>query len=122
VDAIHYELFVSAQPGRLARKVAAAKQAAGAIEAVITIDGATRTVRMDRNTSVLEAALANDLPAPYSCTAGVCSTCMAKVTEGEVEMRANHALEDHEVAAGYVLTCQCYPLSHTVVVDYDVHG
>ncbi|GKY87208.1 ferredoxin--NADP reductase [Sinisalibacter aestuarii] len=121
-DAIHYELFLSAQPGRLARKVAAAKQAGGDTEAIITIDGATRNVQMNRDTSVLEAALANDLPAPYSCTAGVCSTCMAKVTEGEVEMRANHALEDHEVAAGYVLTCQCYPLSDKVVVNYDVHG
>jgi ring-1,2-phenylacetyl-CoA epoxidase subunit PaaE len=120
--AIHYELFLSAQPGRLAQKVAAAKQAGGDTQAAITIDGATRTVRMSRDTSVLEAALANDLPAPYACTAGVCSTCLARVTEGEVEMRANHALEDDEVARGYVLTCQCYPLSDRVAVDYDVHG
>jgi len=121
-EAIHYELFVSAQPGRLARKVAAAKAAEGDVQARITIDGATRTIAMDRDSSVLEAALANGLPAPYACTAGVCSTCMAKVTKGEVEMRANHALEDDEIRAGYVLTCQCYPLSDEVDVDYDVGG
>ncbi|MCB1336137.1 MAG: 2Fe-2S iron-sulfur cluster binding domain-containing protein [Maritimibacter sp.] len=121
-DAIHYELFVSAQPGRLASKVAAAKRAGGGITAKITIDGATRTVEMGRDSSILEAALANDLPAPYACTAGVCSTCMAKVTSGKVEMRANHALEEHELAAGYVLTCQCYPTTDEVAVDYDVHG
>ena len=120
--AIHYELFVSAQPGRLAQKVAAARASGGDTEARITIDGATRTVAMNRDTSILEAALANDLPAPYACTAGVCSTCLARVTEGEVEMRANHALEDDEVARGLVLTCQCYPLSDRVAVDYDVRG
>lgn len=121
-DAIHYELFVSAQPGRLARRVAEARTDTGEIEAQITIDGATRTIKMDRDHSILEAALANDLPAPYACTKGVCSTCLAKVTKGEVEMRANHALEDDEVRAGYVLSCQCYPLSDHVEVDYDVHG
>ena len=120
-DQVHYELFVSAQPGRLAQKLAAAKSDGGEVEAVITLDGATRTVRMGRDTSILEAALANDLAAPYACTAGVCSTCMAKVTEGEVEMHTNHALEDHEVADGYVLTCQCYPISDKIVLDYDGH-
>ncbi len=120
--AIHYELFVSAQPGRLARRVAEARTETGDTEVRITIDGATRTVQMDRDHSILEAALANNLPAPYACTAGVCSTCMAKVTRGEVEMRANHALEDDEVRAGYVLTCQSYPLSDEIEVNYDVHG
>lgn len=116
---IHYELFVSAQPGRLAQKVAAAKNEAGDVEAAITLDGATRTIRMGRQNSVLEAALANDIAAPYACTKGVCSTCMARVTEGEVEMQANHALEDHEVADGYVLTCQCYPISDRISLSYD---
>ncbi|MGH1367107.1 MAG: 2Fe-2S iron-sulfur cluster-binding protein [Maritimibacter sp.] len=120
-DQIHYELFVSAQPGRLAQKVAAAKADSGEVAAEITIDGATRRIKMGRKTSVLEAALANDIAAPYACTKGVCSTCIARVTKGEVEMQANHALEDHEVADGYVLTCQCYPLSNEIALDYDDH-
>ncbi|RME15568.1 MAG: ferredoxin--NADP reductase [Alphaproteobacteria bacterium] len=121
-EAIHYELFVSAQPGRLARRVAEARGEGGDVELVVTIDGATRTLRMSRDRSILETALAADLPAPYSCTAGVCSTCLARVVEGEVEMRANHALEDYEVEQGRVLTCQSYPVSDRVVIDYDVHG
>ena len=65
----------------------------------------------------------NNLDAPHACKAGVCSTCKAKVLDGEVEMVANHALEDYEVEAGYVLTCQSYPVSESKVVwDYDQAG
>jgi ring-1,2-phenylacetyl-CoA epoxidase subunit PaaE len=74
---------------------------------------------MDKDQSILDAALENAMDAPYACKAGVCSTCKCKVLEGEVEMLANHALEDYEVAQGYVLSCQAYPLTDKVVVDYD---
>jgi ring-1,2-phenylacetyl-CoA epoxidase subunit PaaE len=57
--------------------------------------------------------------APYACKAGVCSTCRARIVEGEVEMAANHALEDYEVAQGYALTCQARPVTPHIVVDYD---
>jgi len=117
---IKFELFASAQPGRLKQQTKAKGASTGpGTQAVITLDGSSRTITMDRDTSILQAALAHDLDAPYACTAGVCSTCRAKVTEGEVEMRANHALEDYEVERGYVLTCQCYPLTDKVAVDYD---
>lgn len=118
---IKFELFASGQPGR-ARQKAVSAQAAGdeACEATVTLDGTTRSFRMPKTgESLLDAALAARLDAPYACKAGVCSTCRAKVLEGEVEMRTNHALEDYEVRQGYVLTCQCYPLSDKVVVSYD---
>ena len=70
--------------------------------------------------SVLEAAREHDIDAPYSCKAGVCSTCMCRVVEGEVEMVQNHALEDYEVERGYVLSCQSYPLTDKLVVEYDI--
>ena len=79
----------------------------------------TRSFEMGRDMTILEAALDNALDAPHACRAGVCSTCKCKVLEGEVDMVANHALEDYEVAAGYVLSCQSYPISKRVVVDYD---
>lgn len=117
---IKFELFASAQPGRARHTTVAAGPASGpGVTAQVTLDGASRTIETDRETSLLEAALAADMDAPYACKAGVCSTCRAKVLEGEVEMRANHALEDYEVERGYVLTCQCYPVSDRVVVDYD---
>lgn len=118
---IKFELFASAQPGRLKRKVVSKQAASAANQASIsvTIDGATQTVMVGKDTSVLDAALENALDAPFACKAGVCSTCRCRVLEGEVEMIANHALEDYEVEKGYVLSCQSYPVSDRVVVDYD---
>ena len=117
---IKFELFASNQPGRAAKKAASGNAAASApVTAAITLDGATRSVTLDRNTSVLEAALDNAMDAPWSCRAGVCSTCRCRVIEGEVEMAANHALEDDEVAKGFVLSCQAYPLTDKLVVSYD---
>ena len=120
-EQIKFELFASAQPGRLKRKAssAAGTAAAKSTKATITMDGAARSFTMDKDQSILDAALENALDAPYACKAGVCSTCKCKVLEGEVEMLANHALEDYEVARGYVLSCQSYPLTDRVVVDYD---
>jgi ring-1,2-phenylacetyl-CoA epoxidase subunit PaaE len=121
-DRIKYELFASAQPGQLPRNAAArevARQArtrGGASRST----GAVHGVTMAAGQTMLDAALAHaDLDAPYACKAGVCSTCRARVTEGEVEMAANHALEDYEVAQGYALTCQSRPVTPHIVVDYD---
>jgi ring-1,2-phenylacetyl-CoA epoxidase subunit PaaE len=119
---IKFELFASAQPGRLKRKAAsrAARTGANTAEATVTLDGATVSFSMPKDgTSLLDAALAADLDVPFACKAGVCSTCRAKVIEGEAEMVTNHALEDYEVSRGYVLTCQCLPVSDRLVVDYD---
>ncbi len=120
-DKIKFELFASAQPGRLKRKAVSKDAATGANQAsiAITLDGATRTITAPKDVSILDVALENDMDAPYACKAGVCSTCRCKVIEGEVEMVANHALEDYEVEKGYVLSCQSYPLTDKVVVDYD---
>ncbi len=118
---IKFELFASAQPGRLAeRRQSAAADSAAACDTTVTLDGTTRTFKMPKQgQTVLEAALDNALDAPYACKAGVCSTCRARVIEGEVEMVTNHALEDYEVRAGYILTCQCFPLTDKLVVTFD---
>ncbi len=119
---IKFELFASSQPGRArAKPVAAADPGRGTTTAAtVTLDGTTRSFRMPRQgQSILDAALENALDAPYSCKAGVCSTCRCKVIEGEVEMRTNHALEDYEVRAGYVLSCQSFPITDRVVVTFD---
>ncbi|WP_170441423.1 2Fe-2S iron-sulfur cluster-binding protein [Ruegeria arenilitoris] len=118
---IKFELFASAQPGRAKRKQgdAAAAAQANQTQARVTLDGATQTITMPKDQTILDAALENAMDAPYACKAGVCSTCRCKVIEGEVEMVANHALEDYEVEKGYVLSCQAYPLTDNVIVDYD---
>jgi len=118
---IKFELFASGQPGRAKRpaKSASAASAAAKTQIRITLDGATRALEVDKDMSILDAALQNALDAPYACRAGVCSTCRCKIIEGEAEMAANHALEDYEVSRGYVLSCQAYPLTDRIVVDYD---
>ncbi len=122
-DQIKFELFASGQPGRLERSAVHADEnpATQQTMARVTMDGATRTIQMDRNTTVLDAALDNALDAPYACKAGVCSTCKCKLLTGEVEMAANHALEDYEVRAGFILSCQSFPLTDVIEVDYDEH-
>ena len=75
----------------------------------LTSDGST----------LLDAAMRAGADLPFSCKGGVCSTCKAKVLEGEVEMDVNYGLEPDEVAAGYVLTCQAHPKTKRVVVSFD---
>lgn len=118
---IKFELFASGQPGRAPRRVVSQDAASQGNEtsAAITMDGATQTVKMPKDQTILEAALSNAMDAPFACKAGVCSTCRCRVLEGEVEMVANHALEDYEVEKGYVLSCQSYPVTDSVVVDFD---
>lgn len=70
--------------------------------------------------SILEAALDQGADLPFSCKGGVCSTCRAKLVEGEVEMEVNYALEPEEVAAGYILVCQSRPTTNRVVIDFDI--
>ena len=121
-EQIKFELFASSQPGRARRKVESADSDGrhATCEATVILDGTTRNFSFPKQgQSLLEAALENRMDAPYACRAGVCSTCRAKVLEGDVEMETNHALEDYEVEQGYVLTCQSYPLSDRIVVSYD---
>jgi ring-1,2-phenylacetyl-CoA epoxidase subunit PaaE len=89
-------------------------------EVTVVLDGATRTFTLEKGKeSILEAGLKAGIEIPYSCKSGVCSTCRAKLTAGEVDMDVNFALEDYEVARGFVLTCQSHPVTDKVAVDYD---
>ncbi len=88
-------------------------------EVTVVLNGRSTTLTLPRAESVLDAAqrIRGDLP--FACKGGVCGTCRARVTDGEVTMRRNFALEDEEVEAGFVLTCQTRPVSDAVTVDFD---
>jgi ring-1,2-phenylacetyl-CoA epoxidase subunit PaaE len=88
-------------------------------EATVVLDGRTTTVTVPVGMPILDAAQKVRPDLPFACKGGVCGTCRARVTAGSVTMRRNYALEDNEVAAGYVLTCQALPTTDTVTVDYD---
>ncbi|MFK8333324.1 1,2-phenylacetyl-CoA epoxidase subunit PaaE [Pseudomonas sp. BJa5] len=120
-ERIHFELFaaVGSTHKREARQAAAQVDSAKSQITVIS-DGRELSFELARNSaSVLDAGNEHGAELPYSCKAGVCSTCKCKVVEGEVEMDSNFALEDYEVAAGYVLSCQAFPISDKVVLDFD---
>jgi ring-1,2-phenylacetyl-CoA epoxidase subunit PaaE len=83
-------------------------------------DGFRREIEFRKtDPSILDAAAAAGMDVPYSCKSGVCSTCRAKVLQGQVRMDRNFALEKAEVEAGFVLTCQSHPLTERVVVSFD---
>ena len=69
--------------------------------------------------TILDAALKQGIDAPYSCQGGICSSCLARVTEGTAEMTKNSILTEKEVADGLILTCQAHPTSATIRVDFD---
>jgi ring-1,2-phenylacetyl-CoA epoxidase subunit PaaE len=86
----------------------------------IRLDGTVRTMPFSFDgPALLDVALANGLDLPYACKGGVCCTCRAKVIEGEVRMAKNYTLEKWEIDKGFVLTCQCHPVSDSVLVSYD---
>lgn len=117
---IHVERFAvdGAAKAAAAAPATAAGRGTGA-EVAVTIDGRQRAFRMVAGRTILESAEAAGLALPYSCRAGVCSTCRTKVVAGTVAMDRNQALEDWEVQAGFVLCCQARPTSERVELSYD---
>ena len=86
----------------------------------LVIDGLERAVEFRlSDPSILEAARRTGLDVPYSCKAGVCSTCKGRVLDGRVRMDRNFALTPAEVEAGFVLCCQAHPLTDRVVITLD---
>ena len=118
---IHYELFGTGLPATARRQRDSGEAIAAELcDVTVIADGRQINFGLARDTrSILDAGNEHGADLPYSCKAGVCSTCRAKVVEGEVEMDVNFALEDYEVKAGYVLSCQCFPVSKKIVLDFD---
>ena len=97
----------------------AAGEASETESLVIRIERRKHELVYQPGDTILHAARRAGLKPPYSCTAGACGTCMARVVEGQVHMRVNQVLDPDEVDEGWVLTCQAIPRSRQVVIDYD---
>ena len=122
---IHFELFAnsSSDAQRVLEKAQQRIDTYGETRtSTVTLISDGRTVSFPLASvggNILDAGLAHGLELPYSCKAGVCSTCKARLTAGEVDMDITHGLEPRERRAGYILTCQAHPVSARVTVDFD---
>jgi ring-1,2-phenylacetyl-CoA epoxidase subunit PaaE len=115
---VHSELFHVGEPPTALPAPAKRPPERGVVTALL--DGRQSTVELaDPDETVLEAVLRVRNDAPFACRGGVCGTCRAKLLDGKVVMERNFALEEEEVSAGYVLTCQSHPSTPTISVDYD---
>lgn len=85
----------------------------------ITLNRKTVSVKQSGTETLLDSGRRAGLAPPYSCEAGKCGSCIARLTAGSVAMRVNEVLDDDEVADGYILTCQAVPTCAAVTVDYE---
>lgn len=113
-DKIHFELFTATEI-----KEELPISADGETQIEVLVDDETFSFTMDKKMLVLDAVLKENIDAPYSCQGGVCSSCIARVTEGKAEMANNQILTDSEIEEGLILTCQAHPVTPILKVDYD---
>ncbi len=113
-DTIHYELFTVSEDKE---KVAQVKD--GETNVKVVLDDEEVSFTMSQKESILAATLHNKLDAPYSCQGGVCSTCICRIVEGKAIMTKNTVLSEEEVDEGLVLSCQAYPVTSEIIVDFD---
>src|SRR6476660_4992528 len=118
-DRIHVERFVSGLGGKPRARTFVPASAPPKTLAALIIDGKRREVPVAEGEAILDAALRAGMDLPFACKGGMCSTCRAKLVEGEAQMEVNYSLEPWELKAGFILTCQAKPCSDKVVVDYD---
>jgi len=112
---IHFELFTaSSSDGEIAITYPDGKS-----EITVLLDDEETTFSMEKTDTLLSASLRNKLDAPYSCQGGVCSSCIAKVTEGKAVMSKNSILSNEELEEGFILTCMAHPTTPKVVIDFD---
>lgn len=111
-DQVHYELFTTSHEEDVS-------DLKGETQVEVTLDDEVFSFIMDKKKLVLDAVLNENIDAPYSCQGGVCSTCIARVTEGKAEMVKNQILTDSEIEEGFILTCQAHPLTPALKIDYD---
>jgi len=113
-DKIHFELFTATSSKKEIKS-----DLSGNTKITILLDEEEVTFEMRKDELILDVALVHGVDAPYSCQGGVCSSCLARVVEGEAMMDKNTILTAEEVEEGLILTCQAHPITSTIKIDYD---
>lgn len=115
-EKIKFELFTTSDSEA---EVTPAANASDKTQVTVVLDDEEFELSMGKNETILDAVLKENIDAPYSCQGGVCSSCIARITEGKAEMVKNQILTDGEIEEGLILTCQAKPMTPTIKVDYD---
>jgi ring-1,2-phenylacetyl-CoA epoxidase subunit PaaE len=118
-ERIHRELFYVEDTAPLPAQHADAAPEGPTCAVTMLLDGRSTTLALPRDVPILDAAQRVRTDLPFACKGGVCGTCRARLTEGRVRMRRNFALEQEELDAGFVLTCQSLPVTERITIDYD---
>lgn len=113
-ESIKYELFTASSS-----EPSAVTESDSQSAITIVVDDETFEIESDGKSTVLDLALKEDIDVPYSCKGGICSSCIARITEGTATMAQNNILTESEVTEGLILTCQAHATSDKVVIDYD---
>ena len=111
---INFELFTAAID-----ETAVAEIKHGTTEITVLLEEEETTFTMNQTDTILSTLLRHHIDAPYSCQGGVCSSCLAKVTDGKAIITKNSILTDGEIADGFILTCQAHPTTSKIIIDFD---
>jgi len=119
-EKIHFELFTSPLGKLQAKKKNVVQKEDHNVEVVLTLDGDVHEFKMNgASDNILDAAMKAGADVPFACKGGVCCTCRAKLLEGEVDMTVNYGLEKDEIENNFILTCQSYPKTDRIEVNFD---
>lgn len=118
-ERVHAELFYVDAPPPAPVRAETSRTLGPTSELTVVLDGRSSTLTVARDVAVLDSAQRHCADLPFACKGGVCGTCRAKVTSGTVTMRRNYALQESEVDAGFVLTCQSFPVTAELAIDFD---
>jgi len=121
-DQIHFELFTTEGSAQKIVKEKLKKKFKGKTTDVTILEGGKsfNFEMAQGSNNILDEALVNSADLPFACKGGVCATCKCKLIEGDVKMLLSYGLEDDEVEAGYILSCQAIPTTEKVIVDFDI--
>lgn len=85
---------------------------------IVNVKNKQIELKVGSEETILQVLKQVDAEPPYSCESGICGTCVAKVKKGKAQMKACMALDDKEVAEGFILTCQAMCQSEQVEIEY----